>query len=118
MKQINLKYDEENQKCFLTLYDSNETIEEIIQSNHITINIKTKEVDGIHSFFQKLLVEAVIASDFEKIERQTENVKTKSFFIKEEFQKLMKFIDDQIKVCNDTLGKLQVKINKFDGEKS
>ncbi len=116
MKVVNLHHFEAQNKCIFTLLEGTPTYDEAVNSNHITVNVVTKEVGGIHSFFQKILIEAAIENSFENIVLQTDNVKSKDFFKTEEFNKLLIFINEQIIVCNSTLDDLSQDIKKGDNK--
>lgn len=110
MNMIKYLYDDNEKKCYLYEADEKEiTLDSVRNNNNIEISISTKDVKGIHEFFQKILVRKVLDSDFQILKIEFDDIKEKDFFQTEEFQKLNSFLIEQIEAFNKIISSEKLK---------
>ncbi|KFZ27478.1 MAG: hypothetical protein KQ78_00215 [Candidatus Izimaplasma bacterium HR2] len=103
MKKLTGYYYSEENVCIFSLIEQ-EGLEynKIIEDKHIKVNIETKEVQKVHSFFQNAIIKDSINCDFEEYVLDFSRIKSEDFY-DEDFTKLADFFGQQVEVVNITL---------------
>lgn len=97
-------YRECENKCRLYYIENYALKDGKIQSDiYLDIDIVNKEVQKVHDFFHKLLINKVLNGNYSKLEIDDNAVKKDTFYQEESFERLRAFLDGIIVEMNEKL---------------
>jgi len=96
--------EETKSLCYVYCNDeTQENLEKVKKCEYFVIDLEKKEVQNIHTFFQRILTQSIVDNSDEQLELEDEDIKGFNFYEEEAFKKLMDHIDEQVSVVNATI---------------
>lgn len=100
MDKLHLQANNDNSKIYFYLSSEKLSDEEIVNNIHLIVDLSSKEVNGVHDFFHKIIITKILGSDYNPISKVD---LLKSDNIEEELIKLKLFLFEQVDLVNGLL---------------